>query len=223
VPSNASRGWLLASAALAAVVVAALIGVTAGALGPHSVDGRIVAAAHRLVLRDHWVLDAARTSTNLGAPRTVDGVALAAAVGLSLWRQFRKAGFVLAVRLVTLVCDNALKSVVHRARPVLLDPVAHAHGYSFPSGHAAGAASAYLPLAVLLLGNRHAVIRRGAVGLAVAVCLLVGLSRVLLGVHFPTDVLAGLALGAALTCVGGWLVAGKRDPPIAEAGRTRSE
>jgi membrane-associated phospholipid phosphatase len=221
--SQHDRWWLLAAVALLAVVAALWIAVTSGWLGAHSLDERTVAAGHRLVLRDHWLVTAAQDVTHLGAPLVVDGLAIIATFVLLLRRQFREAGFVASVRLVTVLASTALKAGVHRARPVLSHAITHAHGYGFPSGHSSGAASVYLPIAVLLLASQHPGIRRGAVAVAVAICLLVGTSRVLLGVHFPSDVIAGLALGGALTCVGGWLVDGQSDERHSDRGITQGD
>jgi undecaprenyl-diphosphatase len=217
------RRWLLAAAALLAVVVAMWIAVTSGWLGPHSVDGRADAGAHRLVLRDHWLVTAAKDVTHLGAPLVVDVLAILASLGLLLRRQFREAGFVAAVRLATVLASNGLKDGVHRARPVLSHPISHVNGYGFPSGHASGAASTYLPIAVLLLASDRPAIRRGAVAVAITICLLVATSRVMLGVHFPSDVIAGLALGGATTCVGGWLILGRPDERHSDRGITQGD
>jgi membrane-associated phospholipid phosphatase len=204
--SQRDRRWLLAAVGLLVVVAAATLAVTSGWLGPDSVDGRLVAAVHRSVRRHHWLLSAAQAVTHLGAPRVVDGLAVIVTALLLLRRRWRAAGFVAVVRLVTALASDELKVAVGRHRPVLNHPFTHAHGFSFPSGHAAGSASVYLPFAVLLLSCHRPAIRRGAVALAVAICLAVATSRVVLGVHFPSDVIAGLALGAALTCAASWLI-----------------
>jgi undecaprenyl-diphosphatase len=198
--------WLYAAAGLLVAVAALAISVSVGWLGPHSVDGRIVRAAHRLTLRAHWTLTAAQAATELGVPIIVDTVAALVAVGLLVCRRFRAAGFVVAVRLATAVASDQAKDRLHRPRPALPHATVHASGYSFPSGHASGAASVYLPLALLLLNSRRPAVSRGAVVVAVTVCVLVSISRVVLGVHFPSDVIAGVALGAALSCAGAWLL-----------------
>jgi membrane-associated phospholipid phosphatase len=96
------------------------------------------------------------------------------------------------------------KVLVRRVRPVVEDPLSHSPGYSFPSGHAlnvAVAGSAMIVLVWPLLGRTG---RRTAVTVAAASGLAVGLDRVLLGVHFPSDVIAGWILGLGVT-VASWL------------------
>jgi membrane-associated phospholipid phosphatase len=91
------------------------------------------------------------------------------------------------------------KQVVHRARPIVEDAVAHAPGYSFPSGHAANTAAACAVVTVLvwpLLGRRG---RLAVPAAAAVVVLLTAADRVLLGVHYPSDVVAGVLLGVAVT------------------------
>lgn len=90
------------------------------------------------------------------------------------------------------------KGLVQRARPVVEDALEHAPGSSFPSGHATNTAAVALTLTLLvwpLLGRRGRIV----VPAVAATCtLLTGLDRVLLGVHYPSDVVAGFALGTAL-------------------------
>lgn len=93
---------------------------------------------------------------------------------------------------------NAVKAVVGRARPVVEHAVDHAPGYSFPSGHATNTTVAAIVLLVLLWPLLRRRGRATGVVLAVAVVLLIGLDRVMLGAHFPSDVLGGYLLGAAV-------------------------
>jgi undecaprenyl-diphosphatase len=97
--------------------------------------------------------------------------------------------------------NTIVKVAVHRARPVLPDPVAHARGMSFPSGHAQAAVVAFSVLLIVFLPRMPERWRPVAVVLAVAMVVGIGFSRIALGVHFASDVLAGYALGAA------WVVA----------------
>src|SRR4029453_8086163 len=118
--------------------------------------------------------------------------------GWLLWRrQPRPAVFVL----VTLVGNSVLNTVgrraIHRARPGLPAPVAHAAGMSFPSGHAQAAVVAYSVLLLVFLPSLRGPWRRLAIGFAVVMVLGIGFSRVALGVHYASDVLAGYVLGVA--------------------------
>jgi membrane-associated phospholipid phosphatase len=93
-----------------------------------------------------------------------------------------------------------LKGFLERPRPIG-HRLVEAGGYSYPSGHAVSAAVLYVTLA--LVGSKHfkgPVYRRMLVALSVGVTLLVAASRVYLGVHYPTDITSGTALGA------GWAV-----------------
>jgi undecaprenyl-diphosphatase len=118
------------------------------------------------------------------------------------WRGRRKTAVFVAVTMLGSAALNALvKAAVHRARPVLPEPVAHAGGLSFPSGHAQSAVVAFGLLLLLALPHLRGAWRGAAIGLAAAMVLAIGVSRVALGVHFVSDVLAGYVLGAA------WLAA----------------
>ena len=99
--------------------------------------------------------------------------------------------------------DWVLKRVIHRARPVGAADFLHGTSFSFPSGHAMGSLIGYGMLAYLLVAfwppaHRH---RRLVVTLAFTLTLLIGLSRLYLGVHFLSDVIAGFAAGAVWLAV----------------------
>lgn len=91
------------------------------------------------------------------------------------------------------------KLLVQRARPVIQDPISHAPGYSFPSGHAANAAIVATALVFLLWPVLSPVARRVATVVAVCFVVVVGLDRIFLGVHFTSDVVGGWLLGVGTT------------------------
>ncbi len=93
----------------------------------------------------------------------------------------------------------ASKLLVQRARPVVDDPVSHASGYSFPSGHATNVTVFATVMVFLLWPLLSQTLRRVAVGVAVFFVALVGADRMFLGAHFPSDVLAGILLGLGIT------------------------
>jgi len=120
---------------------------------------------------------------------------------LAAWLLWRRAAR-LAVFVVVAVGGSSLlnlgvKHAVARARPILDDAVAHANGLSFPSGHAQSAIVAYATLLLVFWPVLHGMARRAAVAAAVVMVLAIGFSRVALGVHYVSDVLAGYVLGAA--------------------------
>ena len=94
---------------------------------------------------------------------------------------------------------EAVKRTVARERPVELDPLFIEHGFSFPSGHATLSMAAYGILAVLVARSRlHRAARIGLIAAIGVLVFLIGLSRVWIGVHYPTDVLAGWTTGAVV-------------------------
>ncbi len=94
-----------------------------------------------------------------------------------------------------------MKVIFERARPVDVLPLFHLDTFSFPSGHATGAMALYGFIAYLIC-SIYPRLRVPAVLVGGALILLIGASRVYLGVHFPSDVLAGFLLGAIWICAG---------------------
>ncbi len=126
-------------------------------------------------------------------------VPLFALVAVLLLRRRRRrlAIFVVVTMAGSTVLNALAKLAVHRARPVLPDPVAHANGLSFPSGHAQSAIVAASILLLVGLATLPRSWRPLALAAAAAWVLAIGFARVALGVHFVSDVLAGYVLGAA--------------------------
>ena len=96
--------------------------------------------------------------------------------------------------------DSAVKLMVNRPRPVLDQPLAHAFGKSFPSGHAMSSTVTYGALLLVFLPIVPKAWRWLAVTLTTLLVLAIGASRLLLGVHFVSDVAGGYALGLAWLC-----------------------
>jgi undecaprenyl-diphosphatase len=184
-------------------------------------DERLSDAAERATAGSDLLLGLARAVTLLGEPVLLTVAALVLAALLARRGRTRLAGFVLAVRFGSLLLSSGLKLAVDRARPVFDEPVATALGASFPSGHALGSAAFYASAAVLL----QPYVRRDRLllGTAVLISALVAVSRVLLGVHYPSDVTAGLLIGlgwvALCTAVfAGWRSDEGRPVSVAEEG-----
>jgi undecaprenyl-diphosphatase len=154
-----------------------------------------------------WLESAVRDVTALGGTTVIAIVTLSAAGFLLLSGKRGAALFVVASILGATLLSFLIKAGIERPRPELVPHGTPVYTASFPSGHATGAAATYLTLGALLA--RFQPRRRLKVyllTLAVLLTLLIGLSRLYLGVHWPSDVLAGWTLGAswALLC---WLVA----------------
>ena len=143
-----------------------------------------------------WLEVVATEITSLGG--TVVLTLLNLVVAGYIWMQ-RRYGALLLVILASSgggLLNAALKAIFARERPTIVPPLVTALHSSFPSGHAMSSAAIYLSLAVLLAGlvpRRRD--RAYILGVALTFTFLVGLSRIYLGVHYPSDVLAGWTLG----------------------------
>jgi undecaprenyl-diphosphatase len=145
-----------------------------------------------------WLEEAARDVTALGS-MAVLGLGVAAAAGfLAIHRRWRALVLLVAATGLGVLLVQLAKAGFERARPGVVPHLARVFSSSFPSAHSSLSAMVYLTLAVLiarLLPRRRA--KAYVLLVAFALTLAVGASRVYLGVHYPTDVLAGWTLGLA--------------------------
>jgi membrane-associated phospholipid phosphatase len=138
-----------------------------------------------------------------------------------LWRGGRKVVLVgwIAAFAGGAIIDVVLKSVVHRTRPTYGAAFVHAGSYSFPSGHAMGSMIGYgmLLLVLFLFWHPQRVWKILVYFLAGLLILAIGLSRVLLGVHYPSDIAGGWVAATAwlAVCITGVNVARHRHAEIA--------
>jgi undecaprenyl-diphosphatase len=96
------------------------------------------------------------------------------------------------------VLSAALKSYFERSRPDLINRLVEVEGYSYPSGHSLGSAAIYFTLAVICSQALHGKVKRAfCVGLFLFLILCIGISRMYLGVHYFSDVTAGICVGIA--------------------------
>jgi undecaprenyl-diphosphatase len=149
-----------------------------------------------------WLNTAAVDITSLGST-TLLGILVVLVCGLFLsLRRRREAVLLLLASGGGLILTNYLKDVFQRDRPPLILHAVPAINASFPSGHATLSATVFLTLGALIahFGHRRRV-RVYALASAVILSLMVGCSRVYLGVHWPTDVLAGWCIGSAWALV----------------------
>jgi undecaprenyl-diphosphatase len=154
-----------------------------------------------------WLGEFGRDISALGSAGVL-ALLTAAVVGFLLLQGKRRLALLMLAAVVSgTVLEVVLKEAFGRARPDLVPLGAAVYTYSFPSGHSMMSAVVYLTLGALLA---RALPTRGlkayVLALAVATAILVGTSRVYLAVHWPTDVLAGWAAGAAWAILW-WLIA----------------
>lgn len=170
-----------------------------------------VAGSRPLVVLMHGV-------SFLGKPIWLYLVVGAAVVWLAMRSQWRLVAFLVATPLLGGAVDTVVKVAVDRDRPVFDEPIAHAMGKSFPSGHSMSSVVSYGALAVVFLPVVAAGLRRLLLLGVAVLCFLIGVSRLALGVHFVSDVLGGWILGLA------WLAAGTAAFEVwrGERGRRRT-
>ena len=140
------------------------------------------------------LIAAARTLTLLGQPTVLLTFGFVAAAWL-WWRHWP--GYAVAVLVVTLAgrgFAEVQKFMIERPRPTIVPHLVNEYTPSFPSGHATSSMIVYLTLALVF--GEDSRWSRFAVGMAVALSFLIGISRLMLGVHWPSDVIAGWSFGA---------------------------
>lgn len=209
------RGELLLLGGGVAVLLLVLVVIL---LAGEVADGETLAFDRRmlLALRDPanpaspvgppWLAGAALDITALGSA-TVLGLTVAAVAGfLVLQGMWRTGLFVAAATGGALFVNAALKALFHRPRPDVVPHLREVMTMSFPSGHALTSAVVYLTLGALSMRIAERRLTKWyCMAMATAATVLVGASRVYLGVHYPTDVIAGWLIGLswALLC---WMV-----------------
>ncbi len=153
-----------------------------------------------------WLLNAMTDLTALGGYAVLTLLTLAAAL-YRLARNDRTAALIIVGAVGSgALLGNLLKLGFDRPRPDIVEHLTHAASSSFPSGHATLSAITYLTLGALIArGQPDTRLKALFLGGAILITILVGFSRVYLGVHWPTDVLAGWCLGAAWAALW-WLV-----------------
>jgi undecaprenyl-diphosphatase len=164
-------------------------------------DERILSAIrqddNRAALKGpRWLASGAQDVTALGSPTVLALTVLAVTGYLLLHGLYRNGLFVFAASAGGWVLNYALKAGFSRARPDVVPHLREVMSSSFPSGHALTSAAVYLTLGALLMRiAKGRLARYYCIAIAMLVTFLVGCSRVLLGVHYPTDVIGGWLIG----------------------------
>ncbi len=185
----ASSALLAAFAALAGLVVAG---------DTHALDTALLHGAQSLRAAHPWFAHAMRDVSALGSTAVLTLVVVLASGYLALAGRPRLGAVVALSAIGGATGVSVLKATIGRLRPDGRLAESVVEGLSFPSGHATMSAAIYLTLGALLASTRARRRERAwLLGAAAAIAALVGTSRVVLGVHWATDVLGGWAFGAA--------------------------
>lgn len=194
----------------------ALLSVVATGWEPvNRLDRHVAHGLNEVVAERHDVVASTQMVTDLGGGMTWWLVLSAATLALLLARHPRAALFVAVTGAGGELLNRAVKAAVGRPRPELAEPVSQAGGYAFPSGHAMGSAIGVGVLLLVLLPRLPLRWRRPALAASVLFAAAVGASRVVLGVHWASDVLAGWLLAAAWLLTTAALLRPWPQPPAA--------
>lgn len=209
-PTAPRAAWI--ALALAGLIAATLLAVRVRG-GPFTWDRAIMLALRvpgdtAQPIGPAWLHEAMVNITALGSGTTLSCVVMAVAGLLLVQRMWLTAGLVLAATLGGSAIAGQAKYWVGRPRPELVDHLVQVTGLSFPSGHATNSAIIYLTMAGLVAQvARERAVRRYVLGLAVVLVGAIGMSRVYLGVHWPSDVLAGWCAGTGWAALWWWIAA----------------
>lgn len=144
----------------------------------------------------HWVDEAVRDITALGGPAVLTFMIFVVTIYLLLQQKYRSAFLVLVVTIGGLLLSLLLKDFFLRDRPDIVPALMVETSPSFPSGHSMLSAVVYLTLGSLLTRlETNPRIRTYIISIAIFTAMLIGLTRIMLGVHYPTDVLVGWIVG----------------------------
>jgi undecaprenyl-diphosphatase len=157
--------------------------------------------------------EAMRDITALGGFTVLTLITIIAVAALIYFKRWRQALVFLVTVLAGELTSEVLKGVFHRPRPDLVPHGSYVYSQSFPSGHSLLSAVTFLTLAAILSGMQNQ--RRFKVfvfAVAILLTMSIGVSRVYLGVHWPTDVLGGWTLGAALALAARLALGWWKDP-----------
>lgn len=183
-------GVLATAAAFALGLLALITFVRFGRTG--SADALILISVRNWTGEAGPILIVAKGITALGNDVTLWVVSLTVAGYLLAVRRLGDAMHLLGAAAVGALLTASIKHVVHRSRPDVVSHLAEVTSFSFPSGHAANSTFVYGTCAVIAARCTNLVSARRYIGIVTAMLVvLIGSSRVVLGVHWPTDVLTG--------------------------------
>jgi undecaprenyl-diphosphatase len=148
--------------------------------------------------RTPWLTVMAVDLTALGSVTLVVLVTAIALCGLLLLKDRMGALQLVAASVGAGILTSTIKNYIDRPRPEVVTQLIQVSGFSYPSGHSLAAASLYLTVAILVCRHLQRTGHQIAIlAMTVGIILLVGTSRIYLGVHYPSDVASGISLGTA--------------------------
>ena len=190
------------AAFLAAVPFGTLIVLVRERVGwLRTIDLRTAEDLHTYDEAHPWFVTTMKVVSDSGSTPAWIGILTIVGLGLVYRRLYRLTAFLTVTAIGSSVLNAVLKNVVGRSRPVFDHPVATATGKSFPSGHTQAAVVGYGILVLVFLPATARRWRPVTIAAAAAMVVLIGFSRVALGVHFVSDVVGALIIGSA------WLLA----------------
>ncbi len=160
-----------------------------------SADHGAAARLNSLVAGHSVAISIVKAVTWLGSSGVLWALVGMAVVVLAIRRRWRLAIYLLVTGAGELILDPVLKALVGRLRPIVAHPIAYGKGDSFPSGHALGSIVCYGALFLVFLPVTRGVWRRVFTAVIATLIAAIGISRLLLGVHYLSDVLGAWALG----------------------------
>jgi membrane-associated phospholipid phosphatase len=194
-PGHRSLTPLLAVTAAALVFTILLVLVRLQWHPLESADHSAAARINALIAGHPALISVVKAVTWLGSDGVLWTIIGVSAVFLAFRRRWRLAGYLLVAGAGALVMDPILKDLVGRLRPVVAHPIAHGGGNSFPSGHSLGSIVCYGAVLLVFLPAARGRWRTVFITGIVTIVALIGVSRILLGVHYLSDVLGGWTLG----------------------------
>jgi undecaprenyl-diphosphatase len=186
---------LIAVTAAAAVFVILLLLIRVQWAPLESADHGAAAQLNHLVAGHAALISVIKAVTFLGSDGALWTVIAVAVVLLALRKRWWLALYLLVTGAGALVLDPVLKSLIGRLRPVVAHPIAHGTGDSFPSGHSLGSIVCYGAILLVFVPATRGRWRTAFIAVIAALVALIGISRILLGVHFLSDVIGAWALG----------------------------
>ena len=191
---DTAAGWSAVALLTAFAVQAAL--VVSGWPPLMAADQHIVETLTGVASAGPWLIDALTWLTDLGGSGFAWLALTVAVIWLLIRRERALALYVASAGLGSAALVTGVKALADRPRPVLDEPIAAAPGLSFPSGHSLGSTVTYGVLLLVFVPIAPARWHRVIIAATAALVGLIGITRILLGVHFPSDVLGGWLLGA---------------------------